>query len=175
MTKKNKEYPVKRVVIPNRLKKHGNGFVPEHLLSKTNAGGLMYRTAASALNRMYVDALQHGVILKSVGAYRSYERQEELFLQRFTLIKKLAKRPLVRRRWKNKIWYLHHLAPVAVPGTSNHGWGLAIDFNLSDANVFPWLLKNAPKYGFYLQGKPFTITGKPNPEYEPWHWQKVDA
>lgn len=175
MTKKNNGYPVKRLVIPKRLKRFGNGMLPERLLRPTGAGGLLYTIAALDFNKMYDHARSEGVVLRSVGAYRSYERQEQLFRQRMTRKRKLAKRPLVRRIWKNKIWYLARLAPVAVPATSNHGWGLAIDLDLTNPNVFPWLCKNAPKYGFYLQGKPFTPTGKPNREYEPWHWQKVDA
>jgi hypothetical protein len=31
------------------------------------------------------------------------------------------------------------------------------------------------KYPFYLQGKPTLPNGKKNPEFEAWHWQKVDA
>lgn len=175
VTKKNDGYPVKRMVIPRRVKRFGNGMLPERLLVPVKTGGLFYKPASIDLNRMCDDALAAGVVLKSVGAYRSYERQEQMFRQRMTLNKKKAKQPLVRRIWKGKVWYLAHLAPVAVPSKSNHGWGLAIDFNLTEKNVLPWLLKNAPKYGFYLQGKPFTVTGKPNPEFEPWHWQKVDA
>jgi hypothetical protein len=33
------------------------------------------------------------------------------------------------------------------------------------------LSHNAPKYGYYLQGKQKLPNGKPNPEYEAWHWQ----
>jgi LAS superfamily LD-carboxypeptidase LdcB len=33
----------------------------------------------------------------------------------------------VVRTFNGAKWYLHNGAPVATPGTSNHGWGLAID------------------------------------------------
>ena len=49
-------------------------------------------------------------------------------------------------------------------------FGLAIDLNMQDAKRYKWMCENAPKYGFYLQGAP-TKDGKPNPEYEAWHWQ----
>ena len=49
-------------------------------------------------------------------------------------------------------------------------FGLAIDLNMQDAKRYKWMCENAPKYGFYLQGEP-TKNGKPNPEYEAWHWQ----
>jgi len=37
--------------------------------------------------------------------------------------------------------------------------------------TFAWLVHNAPRYGFYLQGPKYLSNGKPNPEYEAWHWQ----
>jgi hypothetical protein len=49
-------------------------------------------------------------------------------------------------------------------------FGLAIDLNMQDAKRYKWMCENAPKYCFYLQGAP-TKEGKPNPEYEAWHWQ----
>lgn len=50
-------------------------------------------------------------------------------------------------------------------------FGLAIDLNMQDAKRYKWMCENAPKYGFYLQGAPTKSDGKPNPEYEAWHWQ----
>lgn len=52
----------------------------------------------------------------------------------------------------------------AKPGTSNHGWGLAVDLNSkavgsSGQTAADWLTKNAKRFGFK------TI---PN---EPWHWE----
>ena len=49
-------------------------------------------------------------------------------------------------------------------------FGLAIDLNMQDQKRYKWMCENAPKYGFYLQGEP-TKNGKPNTEYEAWHWQ----
>lgn len=42
---------------------------------------------------------------------------------------------------------------------------------MQDAKRYKWMCENAPKYGFYLQGAPTKADGKPNPEYEAWHWQ----
>lgn len=66
---------------------------------------------------------------------------------------------------------------VAVPGTSEHELGLALDINadvsMSDAwDVYNWLAKNAYRYGFilrYPEGKE-SITGI---DYEPWHYRYV--
>lgn len=66
---------------------------------------------------------------------------------------------------------------VALPGTSEHQLGIAVDINAdrgkcSDEDVYTWLYENAYKYGFilrYPQGKQ-EITGT---EYEPWHYRYV--
>lgn len=69
------------------------------------------------------------------------------------------------------------LETVALPGTSEHELGLAVDINAvegkSDSNeVYSWLAENAYKYGFimrYPEDKT-DITGK---DYEPWHYRYV--
>lgn len=66
---------------------------------------------------------------------------------------------------------------VAVPGTSEHELGLAVDINAdkdnsSNEEVYGWLYENAYKYGFILRypiGKTL-ITGI---DYEPWHYRYV--
>ena len=66
---------------------------------------------------------------------------------------------------------------VAVPGTSEHQLGIAVDINADKSRstndeVYQWLAENAYKYGFnlrYPQGKE-DITGG---AYEPWHYRYV--
>ena len=64
---------------------------------------------------------------------------------------------------------------VAVPGTSEHELGLAVDINSTDGNSWPvynWLAQHAHEYGFILRypdGKN-SITGI---NYEPWHYRYV--
>ena len=66
---------------------------------------------------------------------------------------------------------------VAVPGTSEHQLGIAVDINADKSRstndeVYQWLAGNAYKYGFilrYPQGKE-DITGT---DYEPWHYRYV--
>jgi hypothetical protein len=67
----------------------------------------------------------------------------------------------------------HHRKPriTAVPGTSNHGWGLAVDL-CGGINVFgtaqtTWMQVNAAHYG-WLQPD-WARAGGQNPE--PWHWE----
>lgn len=68
---------------------------------------------------------------------------------------------------------------VALPGTSEHELGLAVDINADETlcgnwDVYQWLAENAYKYGFILRypdGKA-DITGI---DYEPWHYRWVGA
>ena len=66
---------------------------------------------------------------------------------------------------------------VAIPGTSEHQLGIAVDINAdttksSSDDVYSWLAENAHKYGFikrYPSDKT-DITGVIN---EPWHYRDV--
>lgn len=66
---------------------------------------------------------------------------------------------------------------VALPGTSEHQLGIAVDINADKSKctneaVYVWLAENAYKYGFILRysvGKQ-QITGT---SYEPWHYRYV--
>lgn len=166
------KYPVKRLVVPQELQKYGNGLIPLTQLRRPSGGGLLYKTAAASWNTMVAAAKKDGVTIKRVSnGYRSYKSQEKLFLERYD-VKSTGRQPEVTRIWKGSRWFLRKgKSPSATPGKSNHGWGLAQDVNHSSRGVFEWLVKNGPKYGWYLQGPKYLPTGKPNPEWEAWHWQ----
>jgi D-alanyl-D-alanine carboxypeptidase len=66
---------------------------------------------------------------------------------------------------------------IAIPRTSEHNAGLAVDFNpvaesFDQTALFTWLTNNAHEYGFILRYPKNTkaITGI---IYEPWHWRYV--
>ncbi len=62
---------------------------------------------------------------------------------------------------------------AATPGTSNHGWGLAIDLCSSETNssaVMTWLNDNGPTYGW--ENPAWAKRGGSGP-HEPWHWEYV--
>lgn len=100
--------------------------------------------ATNAL-RMFDAAAREGIILGGSG-WRSNVRQQQLFA--------------------------HNCGargchpPTAVPGTSEHEWGLAGDLTCNSAQAIPshtsrcwvWLNAHAAHYGFY------------NLKSEPWHW-----
>jgi hypothetical protein len=62
---------------------------------------------------------------------------------------------------------------AARPGTSEHGWGLAVDLcdgveEGSSSLSYQWMRANAPRYGW--QNPQWAGTGGSGP-YEPWHWE----
>ncbi len=60
---------------------------------------------------------------------------------------------------------------AAVPGTSNHGWGTAVDLcggiQTFGSAQHVWMRQNAPLYGWYLPSWAQQTGSKP----EPWHWE----
>lgn len=62
---------------------------------------------------------------------------------------------------------------AATPGSSNHGWGLAIDLCGSETNssgAMAWLAENGPAYGW---ANPDWARRGGSGAYEPWHWEYV--
>nr|WP_269328667.1 M15 family metallopeptidase [Kineosporia babensis] len=61
---------------------------------------------------------------------------------------------------------------AATPGTSEHGWGLAVDLGdgvqTGAGSKFQWLVDNAGAYGW--ENPDWAKAGGGGP-YEPWHWE----
>ncbi|WP_084468715.1 M15 family metallopeptidase [Nocardiopsis trehalosi] len=57
---------------------------------------------------------------------------------------------------------------AAAPGTSTHGWGLAVDLcggvNVHGSAEYTWMMANAPAHGWH--NPPWARGG-----FEPWHWE----
>jgi len=62
-------------------------------------------------------------------------------------------------------------ALAAVPGTSNHGWALAVDLcggiNVAGTPQWTWMTQNASRFGFVQP----TWAGPGGEKPEPWHWE----
>ena len=108
------------------------------------------------------------------SAYRSYEKQEELYQKK---VDRLA-----ARGYSQSDAEAEAAQEVAIPGTSEHQLGLAMDIvdlnnqNLDesqeDTAVQKWLMEHSWEYGFILRypsGKS-DVTGI---IYEPWHYRYV--
>ena len=103
------------------------------------------------------------------SAYRSYEKQEELFKRKVEEYKKQGKKQEDAEKLAQTI--------VQRPEMSEHNLGLAADFNtvtneFEETKAFEWLQKNAHNYGFILRypKDKQDITGI---TYESWHWRYV--
>jgi D-alanyl-D-alanine carboxypeptidase len=116
----------------------GNGRIPAAALTSIGVGDdRLSRDAAAAFVRMRSDAAAAGVHIGVEDTYRSLDAHVDL----------------ARREGLFSDGGL-----AAAPGTSNHGWGLAVDVNV-DRRGHTWMAENASRYGF--------VEDTPR---EPWHW-----
>ncbi len=129
-----------------------NGFLPESTLCPLSAaGGHRLRTdAAQAYERLAAAyAASLGRPLCITDSYRSYAAQVDVF----------ARKPSL----------------AAVPGTSQHGWGLALDLcggvQVFGAEAHEWMRANAPAFGWHHPRWAQQGGRKP----EPWHWEYAPA
>ncbi len=142
--------PTRRVVLPKALANQKNGELDPALLVAIKPSGFLLRPAALSWDAMKRAAKLDGIVLKPTSAfdaYRPYSVQKAVFQQRYTL-DYLPGRPT--REWNGVTYSLKAgLAPLATPGTSNHGWGLAVDvWNVSQNGRLEWLLANYERYGW---------------------------
>lgn len=113
-----------------------------------------------------------GVNIDLSDSYRSYDGQVEIFLDRYqTTPVEYAPGRVDRRVWNNvAYWRKPGTFAAAIPGTSNHGWGLAVDAaGLGGFAGFYYahLAAVAPRHGWNNEvGKSID---------EPWHWEYFPA
>lgn len=150
--------PIEPVVLPDDLKNQPNGKLDAELMTQVAGGSRLHHIAARAWNALVAEAAKQGLSLTYTfgGCYRTYAQQERLFLQRYTT-HEIHGRPT--KRWNGTTYWLKPgMAGAAVPGTSNHGLGLAIDTasgtSPRDAKAigghpkFDWLVENVTRFGF---------------------------
>jgi len=124
---------------PPGFEPYRNGQLPLALLTPiSGTNELMWAPAAQAFERMRFDAAGAGVDLGVTDAYRPVDQQYKL---------------------AEELGLYSQGGAAAVPGTSEHGWGRALDLDLDD-KALGWLRTNGWKYG-YVETVP----------REPWHWE----
>lgn len=117
-----------------------NGELPDEVLVPIADGHRLVRPAAEAFGRLEEAALEAGFTLQVNSAYRTYDEQVAM-VEQYGL--------------------LSEGGTAAEPGTSEHGWGTAVDLTL-DGEQLAWFEANAGRFGFQA-----TVAG------EPWHWNYV--
>lgn len=157
------KYPVVKVQLPADLKGAKPGELPDSLLRPIEGKGKLHHLAADAYEAMDAAANAEGIDLSPTSqadTYRSLAVQEYGFYQRYTDTPGKKLRKQTPRIYKGKAWYLKKgLAPMAVPGTSNHNLGIAIDIAHASGARLAWLLKHAERFGFSweLQSEPWHL------------------
>lgn len=165
--------PVHDVTFPISLSGQSNGKLAADRLVDTpgQAGGpivRMVRPAYRAWRAMVAAAKSAGHIFKAVSlydSYRPYSVQETIFRQRY---QRVSYKTTIW--WDGSYWIHTSGAVAAIPGTSTHGWGLAVDIGEEkdgdsgvesiDQGSVDWLVRNAWRYGFSAEV-----------QTEPWHWR----
>ena len=121
------------------------------------------------LQEMFNDARAQGYGLFVREGYRTQEEQQQLMDEKIEAYENEGKSKSEAEKLAEQ-W-------VAIPGTSEHQLGIAVDINAdttksSSDDVYNWLAENAHTYGFikrYPSNKT-DITGVIN---EPWHYRYV--
>ena len=134
---------------------------------------------ATAFSAMRAAALKDGIDIQLVSAYRSFERQQYIWEDKFERYSAegLSPEAAIARILKYS----------TIPGTSRHHWGTDID--ITDGNVknekrllvpskfhnngpfaplHKWMEDNAQRYGFYLAYT--NDDARTGFSYEPWHY-----
>lgn len=152
-------FPVVRMQFPSDLVGQRNGELDPRLL-KPIPGGQLHHTAADAWNAMRAAAARDGIELgpsTSTNTYRPYASQLTFWTERYVTWVASSDGPYYfdGRFW----WKLPGVDTAAIPGQSNHGWGLAIDVVGATNNRLAWLLANAWLFGFSweIQSEPWHV------------------
>lgn len=142
----------------------------------TVEGYLVDRRAANALTQMLSDCRAAGFAPIICSAYRTQEYQEMLYRNKIMR--------LLAEGVPNKDAPALAAKSVALPGTSEHQLGLAVDLisetytNLDQwqerTEVQQWLMANCYDYGFILR-YPNGTSETTGIIYEPWHYRYVGA
>lgn len=121
------------------------------------------------LREMFADMEADGVYPIIASGYRSVEEQETIYNNKIAEYEAEGM-SYESAKQETELW-------VAVPGTSEHQLGLAVDINADGVysagyEVYAWLEENAHNYGFIYRYPPdkTEITGVEN---EPWHYRYV--
>lgn len=134
----------------------------------------MDKRAAPAMREMIQAAKEDGVELMLCSAYRSVEKQQQLFDR--------SQQAYMAQGMSEEEAYAKTATETAIPGTSEHQTGLAadivtptyqmLDAGFADTPASQWLSEHAAEYGFvlrYPQDKQ-EVTGI---IYESWHYRFV--
>ncbi|MEG0721759.1 MAG: M15 family metallopeptidase [Lachnospiraceae bacterium] len=168
---KKKEIPWNLQLI-NEAQPMDPAFVPE--LVSLNDEYSVDKRIVESVNQLLEAAKTEGLAMHICSAYRSIEKQQEVF--NTTIAQNLNEGTDYLTAYNTT------RQSVALPGTSEHGLGLALDIvseayqeldtKQAETPESQWLAKNAAKYGFILRYPP-EKSAETRIIYEPWHYRYV--
>lgn len=143
---------------------YSNGNIPLSKMIAVPNGHLRIDAAAGYGSMNAAFKKRFGYELGITEAYRSYGTQVKIWNARYVAHSKKVKNSI---EYKGKYWTKKkNVSVAAVPGTSIHGWGLAVDLNShvneSGSIQKRWADKYGPSYGWYPVGNSFG---------EAWHFE----
>ncbi|MBE6896620.1 MAG: D-alanyl-D-alanine carboxypeptidase family protein [Ruminococcaceae bacterium] len=154
-----------------------DNFLPEdHSFEKEQVQGNYYldSRAAPFAKQMIADAKEEGIELQICSSIRDVELQTRLFNNKIN--------DLIAEGYSEEDAKIKAATIVAVPGTSEHHTGLALDIvtpsyqrlnaGYENTDAAKWLKENAAKYGFILR-YPKDKTDITKIIFEPWHYRYV--
>lgn len=167
-------YPIRAAIIPPSVVGQTNGRLTAPLFDVGDGSHAVLAAEALTAYRRLVDAALYEtgcaiVVLGRDGAYRSFDRQVDLFLSRYETPPRAGAAVKV---WRGVRYSLRaHMATAAVPGTSNHGYAAAVDvatpgpvpatpyLSITSSPAWPWLLARAVDFGWSweLQSEPWHL------------------
>lgn len=164
-----KYYEADLPMLVNPTNKIPEGYSPE--LADIGNGYKLQTRAAAAFNDMMQKAVQDGVSLWIVSAYRSHEKQTTNFNNKI--------REFESQGYTAEKAYAATAKLIAVPGTSEHSLGYAVDLNSLETTFegtkqFKWLMENCADFGFALR-YPKDKVEITDISYEPWHYRYVGS
>lgn len=148
-------------------------YSPEKL-TEISPGYLVDDRILTDLKKMMDDGAAQGLSMYVTSAYRSYDQQTDTF--------NASMKNRLNQNMTPLQAYQETSTSVALPGTSEHATGLAVDIistsygelddRQGDTAEQKWLMEHCWEYGFILRYPPekSDITGI---IYEPWHYRYV--
>lgn len=152
-----------------------NGKLPADSLVALSTPGRLLEGPAASFERLLKATGTKGTT-KPSHAYRSYAEQVAVFTLYYSTDKSLADPNATVgnggiKRWDGKTWYRKKGKPTAaIPGTSNHGLGKAVDFQGLvgyGSPIWKAFAKEAVEHGWD------NAEGEKIGEY--WHWVYIEA
>lgn len=160
------------LILVNPWNELPEGFTVE--LKELDNGEAVDERAYPDLQEMLDDARAEGLSPIICSSYRTQEKQQALYTRKIGRLRSAG--------YSDQEAVIEAGKWVAVPGTSEHQTGLAVDIislsyqvldkNQENTAEQKWLMENSYKYGFILRypSEKSELTGI---NYEPWHYRYV--